>query len=107
MLISGLAITLTPDSAISGSSRGGRMSIGSAAARSRDELGKFEDKERRRKEAVKKEKELLECQVSQLESQARKAARAENLKEEKGLTVPPLLPPPLAGSDLDPDDLPF
>ena len=83
MLISGLAITLTPDSAISGSSRGGRMSIGSAAARSRDELGKFEDKERRRKEAVKKEKELLEVQVSQLESQARQAAVAGSLKEEK------------------------
>ena len=59
------------------------MSIGSPAARSRDELGKFEDKERRRKEAVKNEKELLKRQVSQLESQARQAARAENLKEEK------------------------
>ena len=59
------------------------MSIGSAAARSRDELGKFEDKERRRKEAVKKEKELLEVQVSQLESQARQAAVAGSLKEEK------------------------
>ena len=57
------------------------MSIGSAAARSRDELGKFEDKERRRKEAVKNEKELLKRQVSQLESQARQAARAENLKK--------------------------
>ena len=63
--------------------RRGRMSIGSAAARSREELEKFEDKERLRKEAVKKEKELLERQVSQLESQARQAARAENLKEEK------------------------
>ena len=63
-----------------------RMSIGSAAARSRDELEKFEEKERRRKEAVKKETELLECQVSQLESQARQAVKAENLKEEKGLS---------------------
>ena len=63
--------------------RRGRMSIGSAAARSREELEKFEEKERRRKDAVKKEKELLERQLSQLESQARQAARAENLKEEK------------------------
>ena len=63
--------------------RRGRMSIGSAAARSREELEKFEEKERRRKEAVKKEKESLERQLSQLESQARQAARAENLKEEK------------------------
>ena len=63
--------------------RRGRMSIGSAAARSREELKKFEDKERRRKEEFKKEKELLERQVSQLESQARQAARAEDLKEEK------------------------
>ena len=63
------------------------MSIGSAAARSREELGKFEDKERRRKEAVKKEKELLVRQVSQLESQARQATRAENLKEEKGFVI--------------------
>ena len=85
MLISGLAITLTPDSAIRGSRRRGRVSIGSAAARSREELEKFEEKERRRKEAVKKEKELLERQVSQLESQARQAVKAENLKEEKGL----------------------
>ena len=83
------------------------MSIGSFAARSRDELGKFEDKERRRKEAVKNEKELLKRQVSQLESQARQAARAENLKEEKVLTTPPLLPPQLAGSEPDPDDIPF
>ena len=83
MLISGLAITLTPDSAISGRRRRGRMSIRSAAARSREELEKFENKERRRKEAVKKEKELLERQVNQLESQARQATRAENLKEEK------------------------
>ena len=59
------------------------MSIRSAAARSRDELVRFEDKERRRKEAVKKEKDLLERQVSQLESQARQAAVAESLKEEK------------------------
>ena len=63
--------------------RRGRMSIGSAAARRRGELEKFEEKERLRKEAVKKEKELLERQVSQLESQARQATRAENLKEEK------------------------
>ena len=63
--------------------RRGRMSIGSAAARSRGELEKFEEKERLRKEAVKKEKESLERQLSQLESQARQAARAENLKEEK------------------------
>ena len=63
--------------------RRGRMSIGSAAARGREELEKFEDKERLRKEAVKKEKESLERQLSQLESQARQAARAENLKEEK------------------------
>ena len=52
------------------------MSIGSAAARSRDELGKFEDKERRRKEAVKNEKELLKREVSQMKPQARQAARA-------------------------------
>ena len=63
--------------------RRGRMSIGSAAARGREELEKFEEKERLRKEAVKKEKESLERQLSQLESQARQAARAENLKEEK------------------------
>ena len=87
--------------------RRGRMSIGSAAARGREELEKFEEKERIRKEAVKKEKESLERQLSQLESQARQAARAENLKEEKVLTTPPLLPPQLAGSEPDPDDLPF
>ena len=135
--------------------RRGRLSISSAAARRREELEKFEEKERRRKEAVKKEKELLERQVSQLESQARQAAKAENLKEEKrvcyllgeiilkalraqgmtdvqvtrsdlnqlapdnlslvstvvarkkGSTAPPLLPPPLAGSEPDPDDVPF
>ena len=135
--------------------RRGRMSIGSAAARSREELKKFEEKERLRKEAVKKEKESLERQLSQLESQARQAARAENLKEEKrvcyllgeiilkalraqgmtdvqvtrsdlnqlapdnlllvstvverkkGSTAPPLLPPSLAGSEPDPDDIPF
>ena len=63
--------------------RRGRMSIRSAAARGRDELEKFEDKERRRKEAVNNEKELLKREVIQLESQARQAARAENLKEEK------------------------
>ena len=63
--------------------RRGRMSISSAAARRREELEKFEEKERLRKEAVKKEKESLERQLSQLESQARQAARAENLKEEK------------------------
>ena len=63
--------------------RRGRMSIGSAAARSREELGKFKEKERCRKEEFKKEKESLERQLSQLESQARQAARAENLKEEK------------------------
>ena len=63
--------------------RRGRVSIGSAAARRRDELEKFEDKERCHKEAYKKELELLERQLSQLESQARQATRAENLKEEK------------------------
>ena len=63
--------------------RRGRMSISSAAARRREELEKFGEKERLRKEAVKKEKESLERQLSQLESQARQAARAENLKEEK------------------------
>ena len=63
--------------------RRGRVSIGTAAARRREELEKFEEKERLRKEAVKKEKELLELQVSQFESQARQATRAENLKEEK------------------------
>ena len=135
--------------------RRGRMSIGTAAARSRDELEKFEDKERRRKEEFKKEKELLERQVSQLESQARQATRAEDLKEEKrvcyllgeimlkalraqgmtdaqvtrsdlnqlapdnfllvstvverkkGSTAPLLLPTPMAGIELDLDDIPF
>ena len=135
--------------------RRGRMSIGSAAARGREELEKFEEKERLRKEAVKKEKESLERQLSQLESQARQATRAENLKEEKrvcyqlgeimlralraqgmtdvqvtrsdlnqlapdnlllvstvverkkGSTTPLLLRPPLAGSEPDPDDIPF
>lgn len=65
------------------SGRGGRTSIGAAAARKRDELGQFLQAEQRRQQAYRQEKEQRERALSQLESQARQGLRAQHLVDKK------------------------
>lgn len=61
----------------------GRVSIGQAAARRREQLNKLKEAEQRRQEAFREERERLAREVAELEAQERRIQRQKELKEKQ------------------------
>jgi len=61
----------------------GRVSIGQAAARRREQLNKLKETEQRRQEAFRQERERLAREVAELEVQERRIQRQKQLKEKQ------------------------
>lgn len=61
----------------------GRVSIGQAAARRREQLNKLKEAEQRRQEAFRQERERLAREVAELEVQERRIQRQKQLKEKQ------------------------